>query len=89
MPDGSDAIGPLLRRLPHNIDAEMAVLGGLIANSRVWEKVEDFLRPEHFVVRDHQRIYQEIAAMRSGGRIADPVTLKNLFERTRCCHQSE
>ena len=88
MPDGSEAIGRLLRRLPHNIDAEMAVLGGLIANNRVWERVADFLRPEHFVVRDHQRVYQEIAAMLTAGRVADPVTLKSLFEQDEMLQQA-
>lgn len=78
MMDG--AISPLARRLPHNVDAEMALLGAVMVNNRAFDRVSDFLRPDHFVLREHERIFHAITTMIQGGRVADPVTLKSAFE---------
>ena len=34
--------------MPHNTEAEMALLGAIFVNNRAYEAVSDFLRPEHF-----------------------------------------
>jgi replicative DNA helicase len=46
---------------PANVQAEQALLGALLANNRAYERVSEFLAPEHFAHPIHGRIYQAIA----------------------------
>ena len=72
--------GPAFRTPPHNIEAEKALLGALFVSNRVYEKVSDFLRLEHFALHQHGRIFEACVKLIERGQIADLVTLKNFFE---------
>ncbi len=76
-----DEPSPPLRTPPHNFEAEMALLGALLANNRAYDKVSEFLRPEHFADARHARIYEACGRLIERGMIANPVTLKNYFEQ--------
>ena len=69
-----------LRALPHNIEAEQGLLGSLLRNNRAYEKVAEFLRADHFANTVHGRIYEALGRLIDRGQIADPVTLRNVFE---------
>ena len=73
--------GPNYRILPHNQDAEQALLGTLLVDNRVYEKIGDFLKAVHFYLPAHQRIFEAIVKMIDRGQTASPVTLKNYFEK--------
>ncbi|MFA4993734.1 MAG: replicative DNA helicase [Bdellovibrionales bacterium] len=75
----SDAIGAV-RTPPHNIEAEQALLGALLVNNVVHEKICEFLEQDHFYDPVHGRIYGAIATLINRGQIADPKTLRGLFE---------
>src|SRR5215469_727298 len=66
------------RQMPHNADAEQGLLGALLIDNRAYEKVSDFLKPEHFYAPAHGRIYGIIAKLIERGQIASPVTVKAL-----------
>ena len=68
------------RSLPHNIEAEQALLGAMLVNNEVANRVSAFLRPEHFFQPVHGRIHEAILALVERGQIATPVTLKTYFE---------
>jgi replicative DNA helicase len=68
------------RQPPSNLEAEQHLLGALLANNKAYDRVVDFLRPEHFVHPAHGRIYGEIAALVDTGRLADAVTLRHAME---------
>lgn len=68
------------RTPPHNFEAEMALLGAILTNNRAYEKVSEFLLPDHFADAVHGRIFAAAARVIEMGQIADPVTLKNFFE---------
>lgn len=68
------------RRLPHNVEAEMAVLGAILVDNRAFERVAEFLRPEHFILPEHSRIFDACGRLIERGQIADPVTLKGWAE---------
>ncbi|MGE0109875.1 MAG: replicative DNA helicase [Bdellovibrionales bacterium] len=68
------------RTMPHNIEAEQALIGAILVNNNVFEKVADTVKPEHFYDPVHQRIYEAIATLVGRGQIADPKTLRGLFE---------
>jgi hypothetical protein len=65
---------------PSDLQAEQAVLGALLANNRAYEKVSQFLAPEHFADPVHARIYEAIERRIKVGQLADAVTLKAEFE---------
>ena len=72
---------PAYRVQPHNEEAEQALLGALLVNNRAYEKVSEFLLPDHFYGPVHGRIYGAIVNFIERGQIANPVTLKAYFER--------
>jgi len=69
------------RTPPVNYEAEQALLGAVLANNRAFEKVADFLRPEHFADEIHGRIFGACGTLIERGQIANAITLKNLFEQ--------
>jgi replicative DNA helicase len=67
--------------LPQNIEAEAALLGALMIDNRLVEDVQLKIRPEHFFEPLHGRIYEAVLRMTDANRVANPVTLKPLFEQ--------
>lgn len=72
--------GPGYRAPPHNEEAEQALLGAILTNNRVFERVGELLKPEHFYLPVHQRIYQAVAKLIERGQVANPVTLNAYFK---------
>lgn len=69
------------RSPPHNIEAEQALLGAILVNNGAYHRISEFLLPEHFADPVHGRIFAAIAKLIERGQIADPLTLKNLFDQ--------
>ena len=69
-----------MRIPPQSVEAEQALLGAILSNNKALEKVSDFLRPEHFANPVHGKIYEAAQHFIERGRIADPITLKAIFE---------
>ena len=69
-----------IRIPPQSVEAEQALLGAILSNNKALEKVSDFLRPEHFANPVHGKIYEAAQHFIERGRIADPITLKAIFE---------
>ncbi|WP_420140875.1 DnaB-like helicase C-terminal domain-containing protein, partial [Sphingomonas sp.] len=66
--------------LPHNVEAEAALLGALMIDNRLVEDVQIRLRADHFHDPVHARIYEAILRMADRNMIANPVTLRPNFE---------
>src|SRR3954453_12017192 len=66
--------------LPQNVEAEAALLGGLMIDNRLVEDIQLKLKPLHFFEPLHGRIYEAILKLTDSNRIANPVTLKPLFD---------
>ncbi len=69
------------RTPPHNSEAEQALLGAILVNNTAYVRVSEFLLAEHFAEGVHGRIYAAMAKLIERGQIANPVTLKNLFDQ--------
>ena len=81
-PAESPLLGLSQRLPPSNIQAEQALLGALLANNKAFDRVAEFLTPEHFADPIHGRIYQAIMRRVGRGELADAVTLKAEFEHS-------
>jgi replicative DNA helicase len=69
-----------LRVPPHSIDAEQAVLGGLMLDEHAWERIADKLGEEDFYRKDHRLIFRAIGDLASRNQPCDAVTLGEWFE---------
>lgn len=65
--------------LPHNLEAEAALIGALMLDNRLVEDVQLKLRAEHFFEPLHGRLYDAILKLADKAMIANPVTLRPLF----------
>jgi replicative DNA helicase len=69
-----------LRVPPHSIDAEQAVLGGLMLAPESWDRIADRLVEDDFYRRDHRLIFRAIGELSHKGMPYDAVTLGDWFE---------
>ena len=75
-----DADDPVFRSLPHNIEAEQALLGAILVNNEAYHRAAGFLLAEHFFEPVHTRIYEAAATLVERVHLATPITLKQYFE---------
>ncbi|HRJ69517.1 MAG TPA: replicative DNA helicase, partial [Beijerinckiaceae bacterium] len=67
----------------HNIEAEQALLGAILVHNEAYDRVADFLRPEHFYEEIHARIFETAGRLIHAGKIATPITLKTFLPDTQ------
>jgi len=61
--------------LPHNLDAERAVLGALLFEPGVFDLILEILKPEDFFSEAHRQIYQAMLALEAKGLPLDIIHL--------------
>lgn len=66
---------------PYNLAAEQALLGTLLLNNSSIEHIGDFLQPIHFADATHGKIFEAIRKLIDRGQVADPITLKDYFDK--------
>lgn len=69
-----------LRVPPSSVQAEAAVLGGLMLSPKTLPVAQDLLAPEDFYRADHQAIYRAILALSDARKPFDAVTVMDWFE---------
>jgi len=69
-----------LRVPPHSIEAEQAVLGGLMLSGQAWDRVADKLSEEDFYRHEHRLIFRAIGELTARNMPCDAVTLGEWFE---------
>lgn len=78
--ESSDPAASGVGEMPHSIEAEQALLGGLLSSNRLLDQLDDRLSPDHFFHPAHARIFTAIKHLINEGRLADPKTLATYFE---------
>jgi replicative DNA helicase len=66
--------------MPHNLEAEQALLGALMFDNGVFERLSDRLRGSHFYEPFHQRLYDAIEDHVRQGMLAEPTILMERFK---------
>ncbi len=77
MPSASHA----LRVPPQDLDAEKSVLGAILVDSSAISLVAQFLRINHFYMRNHQLIYAAMLELFEQQQPIDVITLKNQLQK--------
>jgi replicative DNA helicase len=67
------------RKVPHNLPAEQNLLGAIMLDNNVIERIDDRLRAEQFYDPLHGRIFSTMSRLIERGQLANPVTLKSFF----------
>ena len=76
-----DPVMSALRLPPHSVEAEQSLLGGLLIDNTVWERVGDVVNEADFYRDDHRRIFRQIARLIELGKPADVVTVYEALEK--------
>lgn len=80
MADGTGNLEAEAQTLPHNIEAEQALLGALLVNNDVYDRVASIVNDTHFYDPVHARIFETAARRIQKNALASPVTLKAFME---------
>lgn len=67
--------------LPHNLEAEQALLGSLMFDNAVFERLSDRLRGSHFYEPFHNRLFDAIEDHIRQGMLAEPTILMERFKQ--------
>jgi len=71
----TDALTDTLKVPPHSLQAEQAVLGGLMLDNSTWDVVADRVSEEDFYRRNHRLIFHAIVELAEKNDPLDAVTL--------------
>ncbi len=76
----SDSATEALKVPPHSIEAEQAVLGGLMLDNEAWVQVSDRITAEDFYRRDHGAVFRAVEMLANESKPFDVVTLAEWLE---------
>jgi len=68
-------------KLPSNIEAEQSLIGSVLVNNDIIDEVSNIVNSSKFFDPIHKKIYEVIETLNNKGMIANPITLKNYFEK--------
>src|SRR5262245_9736147 len=71
----------LERTLPHNVEAEKAVLGAILVNNENYYRVLEILKPEDFYLDGHRTIFRLMMELIERSRAVDLITLQEELVR--------
>ncbi len=66
---------------PANLEAEQALIGSILVNNDIIDEVSNLVNSNIFYDPAHIKIYEVIENLNNKGMIANPITLKNFFEK--------
>ena len=77
-PTGAEVQSP--DTMPHSVEAEQQLLGAILTNNDVFDRVASIIGPQHFYDPVHARIFDIASARIAKNNLASPVTLKAFME---------
>lgn len=75
-----ESIKPSLKIPPHSIEAEQAVLGGLMLDNKAWEEIADRIKEQDFYRADHRLIFRTMASLAMQDKPIDLITISERLE---------
>jgi len=66
---------------PSNLEAEQALIGSILVNNDIIDEISTIINSKIFYDPAHIKIYDVIQNLNNKGMIANPITLKNFFEK--------
>ena len=69
------------KELPNNIEAEQAVIGSILVSNEIFDEINTIISSVNFYDPMHQKIFEAVESLIYKGMLANPITLKNFFEK--------
>ena len=69
--------------LPNNIEAEQSVIGSILVSNEIFDEINILITNKNFYDPMHQKIFSAIEKLIYSGMLANPITLKNYFEKEK------
>lgn len=69
-----------IKILPHSIEAEQAILGGLLLDNQAFDKISDKISEDDFYQQEHRFIYTAIYELAQSDKPFDPITLSTVLK---------
>ena len=66
---------------PANLEAEQALIGSILVNNDIIDEISNLISSNIFYDPAHVKIFEVIESLNNKGMIANPITLKNFFEK--------
>jgi replicative DNA helicase len=70
------------RTLPHNLEAERAVLGAVLLNAEAIHQAVEFIKDTDFFRDAHRRIFEKMIGLMERGQAIDFITIKDELARS-------
>ena len=83
MENNLSVISNTFKELPNNIEAEQSVLGSILLSIEIFDDVNTIVSSSNFYDPMHQKIFAAIEQLIFKGMLANPITLKNYFEKEK------
>ncbi len=83
MENNLSIISNTFKELPNNIEAEQSVLGSILLSNEIFDDVNTIVSSSNFYDPMHQKIFAAIEQLIFKGMLANPITLKNYFEKEK------
>ena len=68
---------------PNNIEAEQSVIGSILLTNEIFDDVSIIISSKNFYDPVHKKIFEALEKLIYGGLLANPITLKNYFEKEK------
>lgn len=72
-----------IKILPHSIEAEQSVLGGLMLDNNYWDNVAEYILEKDFFIYPHRIIFCEMQKLLDAEKPIDLITLSESLERKK------
>ncbi len=72
-----------INELPNNIEAEQSVIGSILVSNEIFDEINMILTSKNFYDPMHQKIFSAVEKLIYSGMLANPITLKNYFEKEK------
>ena len=71
---------------PHSLEAEQAVLGGLMLSPEAWDEISDSISDYDFFRPAHKKIFSALKELTKKGQSTDLIVLSNYLKTTNEIH---
>lgn len=71
-----------LRLPPHSVEAEQAVLGGLLLSNQSWDRIGDVITTSDFYRADHRVLWRTITQLVEESKPADVLTVTEALKQS-------
>lgn len=80
LPYQGDSDVSRIKMLPHSVEAEQSVLGGLLLSADAWDAVAEAVTASDFYRPDHRLIFRQISMLAEGLEPVDVITVADKLE---------